>query len=194
MNVKHCGGEPSRVSMSRLQVLQWEAVRQFKGCSFCVIRTKLRLSLDRLRQEKQRSFWTTLNEELSSWRFRTMLLYTSFIVCDRGSHLVAYLVIYSITLRLDTQYCISTLPLQADSWTGLWLLINPSFLAVSTTGSWSSSSSLIITVSGCRGLGYPNRHFCTPCLVAGGYEIIQVLLVILNLWVWLVTNVRIGLR
>ncbi len=48
-----------------------------------------------------------------------MLLYTSFMVCDRGSHLVAYFVMYSLTLRLDTQYCMATLALQEDNWTGL---------------------------------------------------------------------------
>ena len=46
----------------------------------------------------------------------------------------------------------STLPLQADSWIGLWLLINPSFLAVIRVGSLVSSSVMIV-VADCNGLG-----------------------------------------
>ena len=47
----------------------------------------------------------------------------------------------------------------ADNCTGLKLLMRPSLRAVSNTGSPSSE---MRAVSGCRGFGQPNRHFCWP--------------------------------
>ena len=97
-----------------------------------------------------RSFWTAFSEELSSLRLLTMVAKISFSGSERGSLLVAYLAQYSMTLRRDTQYCMSTLARHADSWTGLKLLTRPSFRAVSRTG---SSSSVTRAVSGWRRLG-----------------------------------------
>ena len=66
-----------------------------------------------------------------------MVVKTSFSDYERGSLLVTYFVQYSITLRRDSMYCMSTLTRQADSCTGLKLFTIPSFLAVSRVGSSS---------------------------------------------------------
>ena len=73
----------------------------------------------------------------------------SLSVSDLGSLLVMYLVQYkSMTLRLETMNCMSTLAHHTDSCTGLKLLIIPSLRAVSRVG----SSSVTMVVFGCNGL------------------------------------------
>ena len=95
------------------------------------------------------SFCTALREVLLSLRLRTMVVKISLTDYDRGSLLVKYLVQYWRTLWRDTMYCMCTLARHADSWTGLKLLIIPSFQAVRRAG----SSSVTIAVWGCGGLG-----------------------------------------
>ena len=69
---------------------------------------------------------------------------TSISDWERGSLLVMYFVQYSITLRRDTMYCMSTLARQVDSCAGLKLFTIPSFRAVSRVG----SSSVMTAVCG----------------------------------------------